>query len=31
MAPPLDETLFGPSGMRLLKPVRPKPAGANSR
>jgi len=31
MAPPLDEALFGPSGMRLLKPVRPKPAGANSR
>ena len=31
MAPPLDENLFGPSGMRLLKPVRPKPAGANSR
>ena len=31
MAPPLDETLFGPSGMRLLKPVRPKAAGANSR
>jgi hypothetical protein len=27
----LDETLFGPSGMRLLKPVRPKPAGATSR
>jgi hypothetical protein len=31
LAPPLDETLFGPSGMRLLKPVRPKPSGATSR
>jgi hypothetical protein len=24
LAPPLDPTLFGPSGLRLLKPVRPK-------
>jgi len=24
LAPPLDEKLFGPSGLRLLKPVRPK-------
>lgn len=31
LAPPLDETLFGPTGMRLLKPVRPKPSGADSR
>jgi hypothetical protein len=23
----LDEKLFGPSGLRLLKPVRPKPVG----
>lgn len=27
LAPPLDEKLFGPSGLRLLKPVRPKPVG----
>ena len=26
MAPPLDARLFGPSGLRLLKPVRPKTA-----
>ena len=25
LAPPLDPALFGPSGLRLLKPVRPKP------
>jgi len=31
LAPPLDPTLFGSSGMRLLKPVRLKPAGATSR
>ncbi|MEI6161514.1 MAG: DUF3431 domain-containing protein [Roseococcus sp.] len=24
LAPPLDASLFGPSGLRLLKPVRPK-------
>jgi hypothetical protein len=27
LAPPLDADLFGPSGLRLLKPVRPKEAG----
>ena len=26
MAPPLEASLFGPSGLRLLKPVRPKTA-----
>jgi hypothetical protein len=31
LAPPLDPTLFGSSGMRLLKPVRLKPVGATSR
>lgn len=31
LAPPLDKTLFGSSGMRLLKPVRPKPTGASTR
>jgi len=27
LAPPLDPNLFGPSGLRLLKPVKRKPAG----
>lgn len=27
LAPPLDPSLFGPSGLRLLKPVKPKPSG----
>lgn len=29
LAPPLDPALFGPSGLRLLKPVKAKPAGAH--
>lgn len=31
LAPPLDPALFGPSGLRLLKPVKAKPAGAQRR
>lgn len=31
LAPPLDPSLFEPSGMKLWKPVRPKPAGASAR
>ena len=27
LAPPLDPALFGPAGMRLLKPVKPKTTG----
>lgn len=29
LAPPLDPALFGPGGLRLLKPVRDKPGGAS--
>lgn len=28
LAPPLDPALFGPSGLRLLKPIKAKPQGA---
>lgn len=30
LAPPLEAKLFGPSGLRLLKPVRPKPTPARN-